>query len=65
MRDGRIWPTLANVLYNAMRRNLPHVIDHAPELLFPGQVCGFSHRPHSLLVCARTTYNPYGVLSGS
>ena len=35
---GRIWPTIANVLYNAMRHNLPGVIDHAPELLFSGKV---------------------------
>ena len=39
---GRIWPTLANVLYNAMRHNLPHIINHAPELLCPGKVCRVS-----------------------
>ena len=36
---GRIWPTLANVLYNAMRHNLPHIINHAPEFLFQAKVC--------------------------
>lgn len=34
-----IWPTITNVLYNAMRHNLPHVINHTPELLFPCEVC--------------------------
>ena len=36
---GRIWPSILNVLYDVMRHNLPNVINHAPQLLFPGEIC--------------------------
>ena len=36
---GRIWPSVPNVLYDAMRHNLPNVINHASQLLLPGKIC--------------------------
>ena len=41
----RIWPSIANVLYNAVRHNFPNVINHAPEVLFPRKVGGVFPQP--------------------
>ena len=41
----RIWPSIANVIYNAVRHNFPNVINHAPEVLFPRKVGGVFPQP--------------------
>lgn len=41
----RIWPSIANVLYNAVRHNFSNVINHTPEVLFPRKVGGVFPQP--------------------
>ena len=61
----RIWPSIANVLYNAVRHNFPNVINHTPELFFPRKVGGvfpqptvFQRSPEPLVIFAA-----FGVIS--
>ena len=55
----RIWPSIANDLYNAVQHNFPNVINHAPNVLFPRKVGGvfpqptvFQSSPEALVIFA-------------
>lgn len=41
----RIRPSIAHVLHNAVRHNLPNILNHAPEVLFPCKVGGVFPEP--------------------